>query len=280
MNNKKPVSLFVVTYNQPDVLETVLESLLYQTSKDFELLIADDGSRPDTKEAIDKFKLRSPFPVKHVWHEDNGFRRAAILNKAIKEAEGELYIMMDGDCVAHPKFVEDHYSTFLENAGKPYVLMGRRVELGEKITPKIDKSNVYDMLLKPWSLELFRSCYIDRDSRGFFRSFSIKNEILRFLMKGDNVPDIMGCNFSLPKETLIKINGFNESFTRYYGEDSDVFVRLRNIGAKIIGKKYFATQFHLYHTRRPFAPEDEQKYFSLLKDFNYKWAENGLSKSN
>ncbi|MFZ4712942.1 MAG: glycosyltransferase [Bacteriovoracaceae bacterium] len=278
MKTHTPISFCIVTYNQPDVLETVFESLLFQTNKNFELIVADDGSKNETKEIIEHFKARAPFVVKHVWHEDIGYRRAAILNKAFKEAEGECLIVMDGDCVAHPRFVEDHYQTYLENKGHDYVLMGRRVELGEKITPKINKSSVYEILLKPWSVELFKSCYFDRDSRGFFRSFSIKNQVLRFLMKADSIVDIMGCNFSLPTSTMIKINGFNESFTRYFGEDSDVFVRLRNIGCRIIGKKYFATQFHLYHNRRPFTKEDENKYFELLKDLNYKRCENGIAK--
>src|SRR5260221_13874655 len=93
------LSVIVTTYNNPHGLELVLAGLARQTVQDFELLIADDGSGADTKAVIDDFARRATVPVEHVWHPDEGFRKCAILNKAIRAAHGDYLVFFDGDCV-------------------------------------------------------------------------------------------------------------------------------------------------------------------------------------
>ncbi len=58
-----PVSLIISTYNWPDALALVLESVLQQTLPPDEILIADDGSGEQTKAVIEKFKQRTAIPV-------------------------------------------------------------------------------------------------------------------------------------------------------------------------------------------------------------------------
>ena len=102
------ISVIVATYNRIDALDFVLQSLETQTDSNFEILIADDGSKSDTKNFIEAFKLKSKLQIKHVWQEDLGFRLALIRNLASAQASGEYFIFLDGDCVVQPDFVAQH----------------------------------------------------------------------------------------------------------------------------------------------------------------------------
>ena len=107
--NKKPfVSLVTPTYNWPNALELLLLSIKQQTVLPNEVIIADDGSRPETTELIKKFQEDFPVPLFHVWHEDHGNQKPKIMNKAIAQAKFEYIIEIDGDIIMHPNFVEDH----------------------------------------------------------------------------------------------------------------------------------------------------------------------------
>ena len=92
-------TLLITTYNRPDALELCLMSILRQTHLPDEVLIADDGSTADTKELIDTYRTKFPIPVIHIWHEDKGFRRTVILNRAFLVAKGNYIIQVDGDLI-------------------------------------------------------------------------------------------------------------------------------------------------------------------------------------
>ena len=269
------VSVVCSTYNSEHFLSLVLESLQHQSYKEIELLIADDGSGDRTKKLIDDYRNKSCFHIEHVWHEDLGYRKATIHNNALRKCKGELLIFIDGDCVLSKNFIKDHLSIYEGSKNSSYVFMGRRVELGEKLTNSLSIDNLQKKLLTELSLPLLVSC-ISKDSRGFGRSFSIKNEFVRKVIKADNVPDLLGCNFSLKKETMNSINGFNEDYKSYWGEDGDIFIRLRNNGCKLIGMKYYAVQYHLYHKRLEPTLEHVKEYERLLSNHDYKWAKHGL----
>jgi hypothetical protein len=275
MGHKKiEVSIIISTYNQPDVLELVIRSFQKQTVKNFEVIIADDGSTEDTKSLIEDYKESVDFPLIHVWHEDIGYRKTIIHNEAIRRSSGQLLIFIDGDCVVSSDFVRDHFSIFEENQKSDYLFMGRRVEVGPKLTQQINKFTI-DSILKPWSPDLFLSGF-KKDTENTLRCFSIKNSIVRYLLKADKVPDLLGSNFSIPKNLMVKINGFNEDLKFYWGEDADIFLRCRNLKVKIIGKKYFAVEYHLFHPRRAPKPDAEANYFERLKDWSYVEAKTGL----
>lgn len=266
-------SIICSTYNAPKFLELVLDSLLFQSDLNFELIIADDGSKEETKKIIDKFSLSAPFKVVHLWHEDLGWRKSQIHNQAIAKATYDHLIFIDGDCILSPDFVADHkkvFNEFKEN----YVLMGRRVELGEKFSSTLTINNYRSKLFSIISLDLFLSC-LSNDSRGFLRKNSFHHPLLRNIFKADNVNDLLGCNFSLNKKSMHLINGFNDDYER--GEDGDIFVRLRNTNHKLIGKKYFAPMFHLFHGRGNYQYVDDN-YEKILLNKEYTFAKNGLSK--
>ncbi len=101
-------SIVICTYNAPEWLEKVLWSYAFQTEKDFELIIADDGSTFETADLIKSFSQTAPFPVKHVWQEDNGFQKSQILNKALLATETDYIIMSDGECIEREEIVAKH----------------------------------------------------------------------------------------------------------------------------------------------------------------------------
>ncbi|MCZ8205200.1 MAG: glycosyltransferase family 2 protein [Gemmatimonas sp.] len=102
------ISLIIATYNWPQALAVVLRSVRAQQVWPTEVLIADDGSRSDTRALIDRERAGLPVPLVHVWHEDAGFRLAAIRNKAIAQARGDYIVQIDGDVVLHPRFIQAH----------------------------------------------------------------------------------------------------------------------------------------------------------------------------
>lgn len=252
-----------------------MDSIRRQSFRDFELIIADDGSGEDTKKLIEEFKRTVEISVTHCWHKDKGFRKSKIHNEAIRAAKGELLIFIDGDCVLAPHFLEDHVSIYEKFGRHKYVLMGRRLELGPKLTDQLTLET-YPKFLFSWLSLPFLISLLNGETRNPFRKYSINNRFLRKLLKADKVVDLLGCNFSLRKSEMLEINGFNEDFEGYGLEDFDIFLRLKNLGCNLVGKKCFAVQFHLFHPRRPEVDNNKRIYFEKKTDESYIKAENGL----
>ncbi|MEW6097304.1 MAG: glycosyltransferase family 2 protein [bacterium] len=260
---KEGVSLFITTYNWAEALELCLMSILRQTLTPNEIIIADDGSKEDTKRLIDTYTPKFSVPLIHVWQEDKGFRAAAIRNKAVAQSQFSYLIFIDGDVILDKDFIS-HHLQFVE---KNCFLQGSRVLLGKTLSKqalhhkKINfsiftwgVSNRKNMLKIPW----------------LSKTLSIKNT---------NLTGIRTCSFSLFKEDFIKVNGFNEAFQGWGREDSEFAVRLFNSGLYRKNIKFSATQYHLYH------PEHDRtnltKNDSLLKlaiERKITYCENGFDK--
>ena len=260
---KIKTSLLISTYNWPEALELVLLSIEKQTVLPNEVLIADDGSTDDTKQIIEDFKKRINLKVNHVWHEDKGFRKSIILNKALAKADGEYIIQSDGDCILDSYFVEDHI-----NFSEPNVyLYGSRVSILKDFVKVLFKN-------KNISFNYF-SKGISSRSRAIriplFSSFyKPKNELSRKLR---------GCNVSYWKKDFIKVNGFNEDMTGWGREDSELIARIMNIG--ILGKRirYSGIVFHLWHkinSKHNFNKNDSIQKKVIEKKIQ--WCENGVNK--
>jgi glycosyltransferase involved in cell wall biosynthesis len=260
------------TYNQPQFLCLVLDSLAQQKSSTFECIIADDGSSSETQKLIENFKAKASFPLTHLWHEDLGWRKSQIHNLAISKAQTNHLIFIDGDCILSPDFVLDHQEIEAKIA-QPYVLMGRRVELGEHFTSSLTLENYRQKLFGKIDPSLLIFC-LQGDSRSWARKFSLRSSFMRKIFQADNVNDLLGCNFSLRKSSMELINGFNDEMER--GEDGDIFVRLRNTKHHLIGMKYFAVMFHLFHGRGNYQYVDDN-YTKLLQMTDYTRCERGLA---
>ena len=142
-------SLVICTYNWPEALELVLKSIMVQKEMPEEVIIADDGSKEETKNLIESFKSKLSIPLHHVWQEDKGWRKSIILNKAIANAKGEYIIQIDGDCILHSSFVKDH----LRYARRGVYLSGSRVNIQESFCYLINDTTKNLFELKRFDLE-------------------------------------------------------------------------------------------------------------------------------
>lgn len=254
--NAPAASIILATYQWPEALALVLSGLLTQTEKNFEVMLADDGSDERTKKTVAEYQKRGAFPIQHFWQENKGFRKSRILNQAIQAAKGKTLIFLDGDCVPHKDFVAQHVAL---QDGKHYIA-GRRVDLSKEFTAKLTPARIEKGMLNGVAsgiLALFMDSLRKKGSRPFHRSYMVKAPIFRKLFGLEKVVDLKGCNFSVLREDMLKIDGFDESYEGYGREDTDVELRLLNLGLKIKSAKNLCLQFHLWHEPRAFTPVNE-----------------------
>ncbi len=228
-------SLVVTTYNRKDALALVLESALRQRRPPDELVVADDGSRPDTAELVAAFASRSPFPVRHSWQEDLGFRAAASRNRAFAAASGEYLVMVDGDIVLHPSFLEDH----LRAARPGRFVQGSRVMLSEQATARALASGRVPM--GPLARGI-RNRLNAIHSRSLSRLASRRN---------DDVFRVRSANLACWRSDVLRVNGFDEDFVGWGREDSDFVARLQHAGIPRLQLKFAAIGYHLWHREEP-----------------------------
>ena len=231
MENNLKCSLITPTYNWPEALDLLLLSIMNQTVLPDEVIIADDGSKSETKDLIEDYQKKFPIPLIHVWHEDIKNRKPRIMNKAIAKAQHEYIIEIDGDIIMNKHFVEDH----LRFAQKGFYLFGSRVNiqqtlLSELFTKKIIRFNLFSKGIK---------------KRG--RTIRIP-----FMMNFAKIVDkrsskLRGCNMSFWREDFIKINGFNENLVGWGIDDSEMIERLHNLGIKGKRLKFAGIAYHIYH---------------------------------
>lgn len=242
---KPTVSLIISFYNKIELLEYIFIALERQTCKNFEVIVADDGSNEDTVAKLNELKEKYPFPIKHVWHEDKGWRKNAILNKAVTASECDYLIFIDGDCIPHPKFIQEH----LENRKEKQVISGRRVMLTQKVSQKLNKTTIKNGYLDHRAFfPLLKETLFDKQPTHIENMIRIRNKIIRRLFVKDKTRGFWGCNFSLWKKDLMAVNGFDERFVYPgFGEDVDLDNRLRKTGVYPVSKKHLVTQYHVFH---------------------------------
>ncbi len=249
---KKPdVSVIISTYNQPQWLQKVLWSYHKQLYKNFEVVIADDGSDEKTKNCILKLQKEVDFPIHHIWHPDNGFQKTVILNKAIKASNGQYLIFTDGDCIAKNDFITTH----ILNRKKGCFLSGGYFKLPLKISEKINKHSVESQ--QCFDLKWLKNNGLKSSLKN---SKLIKNQTLKKILNklSPTTASWNGHNSSAWKDDILKVNGFDERM-QYGGEDREFGERLINLGLKPKRIRYTAICLHLYHKRGYVKPEMIEK---------------------
>lgn len=257
------VSLIITTYNWKEALELVLLSVLNQTKLPDEVIIADDGSKNDTKEFINKFKKRFTIPLIHSWQEDKGFRAAKSRNLAISKAKSEYIILIDGDMILHKNFVENH----LASSEKNTFIQGSRVLLSVQKAKEVLKT-------KQIIFDFFEKGILNREN-----SFYSKVLSLLLQKKNQKLKGIKTCNISFFRKDCFDINGFNEDFIGWGREDSEFVVRLFNNGILRKNVKFNAIQYHIYHlenSKKMLAVND--KILNESIDNKLKYCKNGIDK--
>lgn len=235
-------TVIISFYNKIDYLRLVLAGFESQTEKDFEVIVADDGSRDEVVSQLKEMTGRLPFDLTHIWQEDKGFRKNRILNKAVAASKADYLIFVDGDCVPHREFVKEHLSNSEENV----CFTGRRVNLSEKMTSRLTEEKIKKGFFEKEILSLMVD-EIFRNSFDVEKGFYFKNALLRKLLNMKK-RGLLGSNFSIHKSDLYKINCFDERYEApSIGEDTDIQFRLELAGVKIRSLNNIAVQYHLYH---------------------------------
>lgn len=233
------VGVVISTYNNPEWLEKTLWGYTRQTLVPDEVIIADDGSDDRTGSLIDSF--RGLLNIKHVWHEDNGFRKSEILNKAIVAATADYLIFTDQDCVPREDFVETHALT----ACPRHFVSGGYMKLPMELSKKIDKEDITSG--RAFSLTWLLSNGLHLNWKC---SKLISNKMTAWAINHITPAKASwnGCNASGWRKDMLAINGFNEEM-RYGGQDREFGERLINMGVRPIQKRYSAIVLHLDHKR-------------------------------
>jgi glycosyltransferase involved in cell wall biosynthesis len=243
------LSLIVTTYNRPDALAAVLAGLLAQDDRGFEVLIADDGSRDDTRMLVERSARDAPLRIAHVWQEDRGFRAGAARNRAFLQARGDYLVFLDGDCVPRPDFVARHRR--LSERG--WMVAGNRILLSESFTRDVLEAR---LPIHGWTFAQWREAH----RRGAInRTAALRSLPLGPLRKigSRRWQRVRSCNLGVWADDFRAVNGFDDIFEGWGFEDSDLAVRLLNLGVR---RKYgaFATGvLHLWHRENDRAREGE-----------------------
>lgn len=263
MNQFPITALLISTFNWPEALELVLQSLLIQKTMPSEVLIADDGSDERTASVIKKFRKSCLIPIKHVWHQDYGFRKTVIMNKAIGMSDCEYIIQIDGDIIMHPNFIHDH----LIEAEKGYYIKGSRCLINQKLSEKL-------LQKKQIVVPVFTSGLKNR-----INAFRLPLLSRIFRRRSKRSDDFRGCNGAFWKEDFVRVNGYNEDMIGWGHEDIELAARLVNVGVIQKRIKLKSICFHLYHRFNDREQENQNfKTYQNVVEEGSIWAVNGFAK--
>lgn len=252
------MSVIFSTYNSEEWLEKVIIGFSVQTFRNFEIIIADDGSREATKQLIDRLKTEIDIPIIHVWQEDNGFQKSQILNKAILASTSDYLIFTDGDCIPRKDFVEVH-NNFRE---KGYFLSGGYFKLPMNISKAITKEDIVHQ--RCFDINWLKQNGLPSSYKNIkFTSKGILSKLLNFLTPTN--ASWNGHNSSGWKKDLMDINGFNQEM-QYGGQDRELGERLFNLGLKSKQIRYSAICVHLDHKRGYVNEETWKKNHAIRKN--------------
>jgi len=230
-----PLAVVVSTYNAPQFLRLTLEGYRQQSDLNFKIYIADDGSTDETRELIGSLQEDFPVPVEHVWHADHGFRKARIHNLTIDRIREPQVLLTDGDCVPLPGLVAAHR----RYAAPDGLISGSRVLLSKDYTARLCEGSEQIFPAGP-------ATWLRRRLTGKV------NRLLPMLLPTalgaptTQLEGIRGCHLACPREALVRVNGFDESYEGWGREDSDLTARLLHAG--LVRRNLRGTAvLHLWH---------------------------------
>ena len=247
------ISVIVTTWNREDALDAVLRSLAVQSDRDFEVIVADDGSGEATARLIADWKAKLGRPLKHVWQEHRGFRAAEIRNRGVLASDGAYCIFLDGDCIARPGFVATH--RMLSEDG--WFVTGNRILMSEQLTTKILREKLDP---ETWS---YRKWAKERGRGGINRTVPLVRLPLGPLRKlrWRAWRGARSCNLGIWRSDLNRVDGFDCAYEGWGREDSDLLVRLLHAGVRRKDGVFATGVLHLWHPTadRSWLSDNDQK---------------------
>lgn len=260
-------SVVVATYERPEYLELCLWSLAVQSARDFEIVVADDGSGDATAAVVTEFSRAALVPVQHAWQPHEGFRKAAAVNEAVGLSRSEHLIFTDGDCIAHPRFVEQHVR--LAAAGT--FLVGRTPRLGPELSSRVSVAAVRTRRAQRLDWEKVLDGLRGRSRKVEFGLYLGGGAVYRGVRRWKRNLELWGGNFSCWRKDFEAVNGFNEEFVGWGKEDLDLGVRLLNYGLRPVSVTHAAVNFHLWHG----AAEDKKANVAWQTALKARYKESG-----
>ncbi len=266
------------TYNWRAALNLILNSLLPQlkTHTDTELIIADDGSAFDTKELIQSYQQQLPGRIMHIWHEDAGFRKSVILNKAVSAASGDYLLFLDGDCIPFPDYITQHKQ--LAQVG--YFVAGNRVLLSKEYTAKLINNPVLVNQIFSWGLISWFRAKMHKKVNKIFSFLRLDPASGWRYSRAQNWKYPKGCNIGMFKADFAAVNGYDEVFSGWGHEDADLFIRLLHNNIKIKDGRFAIPVLHLWHKESSRVNESANyaRLMDRLQDKSCIQAQDGLNK--
>ena len=266
------MSVIMTTYNSPVWLEKVLWGYSVQQHKDFEIVIGDDGSRDDTRDTIDRLRSETGLTIKHVWQEDDGFRKCRILNKAILQADSPYLVFTDGDCIPRADFLAVHAA----EARPKHYLSGGYHKLPMSTSETISKDDILSgrcFNLKWLKAHGLKASYKNSKLTASPRQARIFNALT------PTKCNFKGSNGSAWLDDVMRINGFDERMP-WGGLDREFGVRLINAGVKPKHVRYNAIVIHLDHKRGYKDPKlvNENKQLRVYNErHGVTWTDHGIA---
>jgi len=251
------ISVIVATYNREDALDAVLRGLSRQSDRLFEVIVADDGSGAATARVVDTWLPRLGVALKHVWHEDRGYRLAEIRNRAIHVSAGEVCIFLDGDCIPRPSFVAAHRRL----AEPGWFVAGNRVLLTSELTERVLRERLEPELWGPadWTRARLRG-EINRIATLVSLPLGPLRAISATRWRGAR-----GCNLAIRKADLFRVGGFDSGYIGWGLEDWDIIIRLIRCGVYRRDGRFATGDLHLWHPEqdRSHLPENQRRLYRV-----------------
>ena len=252
------LAVVVTTFEQPARLAAVLEGYLAQRDRDFELLVADDGSGDETAAVVARAAARAAFPIRHVWQEDLGFRAAAVRNRAVAATDAPYVIFTDGDCIPAADFVAAHRR--LARPGR--FVAGNRVLLGPTLTERVLER---ELPLHGWSAGQWLAAWRRGEVNRALPALRLPVGPFR-TVGADRWKGAKSCNLGLHRADFERVDGFDEYYQGWGMEDSDLVIRLLRSGVRRLSGRFAVPLFHLWHREndRAALPENQRQLRELL----------------
>lgn len=275
---KPSISVIVAVYNHFEWLRLILDALRMQTNRDFEVVIADDGSSEETVARIREYIAAHPeLRIVHSWQEDKGWRKDMSLNEAVRKSQGDYLVFIDGDCVPHPKFVEDHYR--LRKHG--VATGGRRMQMNKALNEMAEgmtelPADFFGKLRRKVMSRIFKTPVGE--------TFAQLKRMIHFPIIGGKAlmasnDGILGCNFGIYKEDLLSVNGFDERYVDPgTGEDTDLDIRLANAGIGHRKVSHYALMAHRDHVSAVYPSPNNEKLLRAAIEEGLTWTPAGIKK--
>jgi glycosyltransferase involved in cell wall biosynthesis len=252
------VSVIVTTFDRADALDAVLRSLSRQSDPRFEVVIADDGSQPNTAELIARWRTQFGAPLHHAWQEHRGFRAAEIRNRAIRASGGDYCVFLDGDCLVRPDFVASHRRL----AEPGWFVTGNRALLSPSLTDFVLRRGVQP---EEWGTAAWTWHRLDGGLNRLPPVLRLPLGPLRKL-RPQAWRGARSCNLAVWRSDLDRVDGFDASFSGWGREDSDLLVRLVHAGLRRKDGQFATGVLHLWHrdADRSELPANEQRLAEVI----------------